>query len=330
MNRLCAFLVLLMVIVCPYQTCTAEEAQHGTLSFVVENDLFYNTDRHYTNGVRLVWVPGGDASPPGWAEKIARLVPWFPQEGKIRPGYAFGQSMFTPTDITVPDPPVTDRPYAGWLYGMIGLSVESGRQLDQLGLTLGIVGPSSLAEQSQKVVHRIIGANDPKGWDTQLHDEPGIVLTYQRSWRGLAARTFVGNEIDFTPHAGAALGNIFTYGNTGVTMRYGRHLPNDYGPPRIQPGLTGWGDFSPTARFGWYLFAGVEGRAIARNIFLDGNTFRTSRSVNKEPFVGDFQAGIVINWSNMRFSYTHVLRTKEFRTQHGNDAFGSFSVSVRF
>ncbi len=330
MNRLPALLVLLVALICPCPAGAEEEARHGTLSFVLENDLFYNTDRHYTNGVRLVWVPGGDAAPPAWAEKIARLVPWFPQEGKIRPGYAFGQSMFTPTDITVRDPPVTDRPYAGWLYGMIGLSVESGAQLDQLGLTFGIVGPSSLAEQSQTIVHRIIGANDPKGWGAQLHDEPGVVLTYLRSWRGLAAQTLIGNEIDFTPHAGAALGNIFTYGNAGITMRYGRHLPNDYGPPRIQPGLTGWGDFSPTAAFGWYLFAGVEGRAIARNIFLDGNTFRTSRSVNKESFVGDFQAGIVINWSDVRFSYTHVLRTKEFRTQHNNDEFGSFSISVRF
>lgn len=66
-------------------------------------------------------------------------------------------------------------------------------------------------------------------------------------------------------------------------LRLGQRLPLDYGPPRIQPSLPGSGFFVPPQdRFGWYLFAGVEGRAVARNIFLDGNTFRDSRSVDKE------------------------------------------------
>src|SRR5256885_15874840 len=71
--------------------------------------------------------------------------------------------------------------------------------------------------------------------------------------------------------------------------RIGFDLPDDYGPPRIEPGLPGTNFFEPTAAFGWYLFAGVDGRAIARNIFLDGNTWQTSRGVEKIPLVGDLQ-----------------------------------------
>ncbi len=82
--------------------------------------------------------------------------------------------------------------------------------------------------------------------------------------------------------------------------------------------------------FGWYLFAGVEGRAIAHNIFLDGNTFRDSRSVDKKPLVGDLQFGLVLDWSDIRFSYTHILRTREFRTQEKFDGFGALSVSIKF
>jgi len=123
---------------------------------------------------------------------------------------------------------------------------------------------------------------------------------------------------------------VFTYGNAGVTMRYGKRLPNDYGPPRVQPGLAGFGDFSPVSGFGWYMFAGIEGRAVARNIFLDGNTFRDSRGVDKKHLVGDLQFGIVLDWPDMRLSYTHVLRTREFQTQECEDNFGSFSLSVKF
>ena len=308
----------------------AESPKAGTLSVVLENDVFYGMDRHYTNGLMLSWVPGRDAPTPEWLMMLARLMPWFPEQGEIRHGYAFGQSMFTPRDITIANPPLRDRPYAGWLYGTIELGVQSGRQRDQFGMTFGMVGPASLAGQTQKFVHRVLPGNEPQGWDTQLGNEPGIVATYQRSWRGVATSALSGAPLDFTPHIGAALGNVFTYGNAGVTMRYGKRLPNDYGPPRVQPGLAGFGDFSPVSGFGWYMFAGIEGRAVARNIFLDGNTFRDSRGVDKKHLVGDLQFGIVLDWPDMRLSYTHVLRTREFQTQECEDNFGSFSLSVKF
>ncbi|MDX5334021.1 MAG: lipid A deacylase LpxR family protein [Gammaproteobacteria bacterium] len=303
----------------------------GTFSFVLENDLFYDADRHYTNGVRFLWVPGSDTPTPAWAVKLAGMAPWFSTaNGRIEHGYAFGQSMFTPRDISTPDPSPDDRPYAGWLYGTIGLGLEQGQQLDQFGLTVGMVGPASFAEQTQKFVHDNIAGDDPQGWDTQLQNELGVVLLYQRSWRGLVTRTFSGNQLDFTPHFGATLGNVFTYANAGLTLRYGERLPNDYGPPRIQPGLPGSGDFSPSIDFRWYLFAGYEARAVARNIFLDGNTWDDSRSVDRKPIVSDFQFGLVADWQRIRLSYTHVLRTREFETQEESDAFGAFNVSWKF
>jgi hypothetical protein len=78
------------------------------------------------------------------------------------------------------------------------------------------------------------------------------------------------------------------------------------------------------------LFAGVEGRAVARDIFLDGNTFRDSPSVDKENFVGDFEIGIAATYGSMRASFTQIYRTKEFKGQKGNDRFGAISLSWRF
>lgn len=308
----------------------ADPERNGTLSVVLENDLFYDVDRHYTNGVGFIWTPARRTPTPAWAMGVARHVPWFPKQGEVRHGYAFGQSMFTPSDIKVANPPLSERPYAGWLYGSIGLGVVSGRQLDVLYMSIGMVGPASLAEQSQKFVHKVIGADQPQGWDTQLHNEPGIVLTSQRSWHSLTASPSASTRLDLTPHIGAALGNVFTYASTGLTLRFGKRLPDDFGPPRIQPGSPGGADFSPVSDFGWYLFAGIEGRLVARNIFLDGNTFRDSRSVDKIPLVGDLQYGVVLDWPSIRLSYTHVLRSREYRTQSGRDDFGALSLSVKF
>ncbi|BCA78268.1 lipid A deacylase LpxR family protein [bacterium] len=308
----------------------AEPPKTGTLSFVLENDLFYDVDQHYTNGVGFVWVPDRRTPTPEWAVRLARRAPWFPEEGPVYHGYAFGQSMFTPSDIKLSDPPLSERPYAGWLYGLVGVGTATDGQFDLFTLSLGMVGPISLAEPSQKFVHKVIGADEPRGWDTQLGNEPGFVATYQRSWRGLAKASLGGTRLDLTPHLGGALGNVFTYVNAGLTLRFGKHLPKDYGPPRIQPGLLGSGEFVPTSGFNWYLFAGIEGRAVARNIFLDGNSFQDSRSVDRRPLVGDLQYGFVIDWQDVRFGYTHVLRTREYRGQDSGDDFGAVSISINF
>ncbi|MCP1335556.1 lipid A deacylase LpxR family protein [Futiania mangrovi] len=303
--------------------------ENGTLSFVLENDLFYDADRHYTNGVRATWLsPRRERS--SLAVRAARLFPLFPLSGAVRTEYAVGQNMYTPTDITLANPPLDDRPYAGWTYASVGLVAETGRRLDQLSLSLGIVGPASLADETQRIVHEITGADTPRGWHTQLRNEPAVLLAYQRSWRGYVSDTFHGLGVDVTPHLGVALGNVFTYANGGLTVRFGERLPLDYGPPRIQPSLPGSGFFIPSGGFSWYLFAGVEGRAVARNIFLDGNTFRDSRSVDRKVLVGDLQYGLAVMWDGVRLAYTHVMRTKEFDGQDTPTDFGAFSVSVAF
>jgi len=95
--------------------------------------------------------------------------------------------------------------------------------------------------------------------------------------------------------------------------------------------LPGSNFYEPeTGDFGWYVFAGVDGRAIGRNVFLDGNTFERSRSVAKLPLVGDVQFGAAISFRHMRVAFTHVFRTKEYRSQPGVDQFGAVSVSFRF
>lgn len=301
----------------------------GTFSFVFENDIFAGSDRNYTNGVRAEWLSTPDDI-PDWVVDAARAFPLFPEDGTFRASYAIGQSMYTPSDITLEDPPEDDRPYAGFLYGSIGLIAENGQQLDQLELTVGIVGPASGAAETQKAVHELIGAPEPEGWDTQLKNEPAAVLTYQRSWRGLLSRTDSGYGFDVTPHAGAAIGNVYTYANAGVTLRAGKNLLLDYGPPRIKPSISGSGFFVPYDGVSWYFFAGIEGRAVAHNIFLDGNTFKDSRSVDRNLFIGDLQFGFAMTVENIRVSYTHVFRTPEFGDQDDRDGFGALSLSVRF
>jgi hypothetical protein len=305
----------------------AAAGRDGTLSLVWENDLFSQKDQHYTNGLLALWVPD-DAPPPAWALRVARLLPGFPVPGEVRPGYALGHAMFTANAISLVEPPPGEPPYAGWLYGSGWLGVWNGRQADQLTLTLGVVGPAALAEQGQKFVHKITGSEDPRGWDTQLENEPTLGLTYQRSWRGEAVELQGGKRFDFTPHAGGALGNVYTYANAGFTLRYGSQLPRDDAPLRVQPGPPGAGLYAAGDDFDWYLFAGVDGRAVARNLFLDGSTFEDSRGVDKKPLVADLQIGVALTWRGARLSYAQVLRTREYDHQPDPTDFGALTLSL--
>lgn len=328
--RLCALILLLSPCMAEAKKKTLEEEDKGTLSLVYENDVFYNTDQHYTNGVRISWLSGLDHVPGFllWAAEASHL---FPKGGNVRVEYALGQNMYTPTDITLADPPEDDRPYAGWLYGSLGLISENGSRLHQLELQIGVVGPSSRAEETQTFVHKYITDSDePQGWDTQLPNETTYQLYYLRSWRALAAVGGKGFGADLTPQFGLAAGTVYDYLEGGLMLRLGRNLELDYGPPRIQPSPPGSGYFKSSSSLGFYLFGGAMGRAVAYNMFLDGTMFHESRSVDKEYFVADLISGAALTWRDFRLAYTHVFRTPEFEGETDFQQYGSLTLSMKF
>lgn len=304
-------------------------SEKGSFSILFENDLFFHTDHDYTNGVQLGYTSAPSAT-PDWAVDVARSLPFFTRLGDVRTRYAIGQTIFTPHDISLVNPPLTDRPYAGFLYGSMGVVADSGTHLDQLQVTLGIIGPDSLAENSQNFIHNAIGAAPARGWATQLRDEPGLIVNYERAVKLVTPRSILGGVLDIEPHWGAAVGNVFDYVNLGAMARFGFNLPPDYGPSRIDPSLPGSDYFEPAAGFGAYVFAGVDGRAVARNLFLDGNSFVSSRSVSKLSLVGDLTAGAAIVFDSVRLAFTHVWRSREYKNQPGRDEFGAVALTLRF
>ncbi len=306
----------------------ANGTERGTLSMLFENDIFYNTDRDYTNGVELSYTSAAQDT-PDFLVHMAHWLPLFSSTGTVRASYAAGQSIYTPSDLSAVNPPLTQRPYAGFLYGGLGLSDDTGSRLDQINLQVGVIGPSSLASDTQRFVHKIIHDREPMGWSTQLRGEPGIVLTYSRNLKLIPRQSFFGLSVDLEPHYGAAVGNVYDYANVGAMARIGFNIPDDYGPLRIEPSLPGSGFFQSTGLIGGYLFAGADGRAIARNLFLDGNTWEASRSVSKKALVGDLEIGAAITFNFMQVTFTHVIRTKEYKTQTTPDQFGAVNLSFK-
>lgn len=313
------------------KTHTFDVSEPGYWSIQVENDIFAsNDDRFYTNGFQVNYIKR--KSPPQWLENITGKLPLFIQTENKGGGYSFGQKMFTPEDVYTKTLIKNDRPYAGWLYASASIASliknePLQREINAFEFTVGIVGPSSLAGDTQNEYHKLIGVKKSEGWANQLKDELGVVVTYVRK---LEHFNHLNENLEFSwsPHGVLALGNVYTYAGSGMMLRFGKNLKNDIGPPNISPGFPGAAFFSPTkGGHSWYIFGGLEARAMAQNIFLDGNTFKDSHRVDKKPLVLDLQYGVSYQRNNMRLSYSHVLRSKEFYDQKENANFGSLNLS---
>jgi len=339
------------------QTPTAGRTQ--LVSVQVENDLFAGTDSQYTNGVKLTWVSPNiesfnDPLLPAWVrcstEAVRHVVNFFLPEGATARNMVItlGQAMYTPADRdrTTVDP--KDRPYAGWAYLGLGYNVRfdpaDGRTpiLDSVEIDLGIVGPHSYAKQTQDFVHRLRGFERFAGWSNQLHDEPGLQVVWEHKFRPPSLQWNGWLEAQAIPHFGVSVGNIASYLNAGAEIRVGWRLPDDFGTSLIRPGGDNAAPRTTTAvervysQHSFHLFAALDSRAVANNIFLDGNTFARSHAVRKRLLVGDLAYGWAYTWPRYpilpagKIAYAHYVQSREFEGEEHNHGFGSVTLSVEF
>lgn len=312
-------------------------------NFYYENDLFSGTDNNYTSGAKFSWISANledyihDPCLPKWVRQLNRI------SEMIQPGVfdsrnmvvSIGQEMYTPTDKTRRDLITDDRPYAGWLYLGLAYNARNDTDMEVTEIDIGMVGPASLARQSQNFIHRIRGIDRFQGWDNQLNNELGIQFVKERKTKIFNWASSGWPKVDAISHYGFALGNVNTYLNGGLEIRFGSFLPNDFGTAPIRPASDSNAPLPANASRrmadgGVHFFASVDGRAVARNIFLDGNTFSDSHSVSKRYFVGDIAAGVAWQWVGGKITYAQYLRSKEFRGQDKPQSYGSITLSLEY
>lgn len=316
------------------ESADRRDGDYWTLN--IENDFFGwdNQDNNYTSGVRLSYHDA-DLNIPAWARNFGEIYPGFRINDTTAITYSIGQNLYTPRDITASIPDSDDRPYAGWLYGSIGLSTVTDNHEDMLELSLGVVGPIALGKQTQNFVHNHIftDSDDPQGWDAQLDNEPGIILSWNREYPDLWSMDIDDHlYLGIAPSIGTSLGNVYTLAQAGIGFRLAPYADRFTDlPSRVRPSVPGTGYYpKPAKGWSWGLFANVTGYAVGRNIFLDGNTWEDSPSVDKKPFIYDATIGVDLIFKNNRMSYSLIQRSREFDGQDDQSVFGALSYTRRF
>src|ERR1700743_2740955 len=116
--------------------------------FRTDNDSYLpnRSDRYYTSGTFLYFNHAltikKDSS--ALANKIL--------------GFEVGQKIFNPQSGVIPYVFYDDRPFAGYLYGAVNLNLLYKDESNlKLSAAFGVVGPASLAQQSQDFIHNLFG-----------------------------------------------------------------------------------------------------------------------------------------------------------------------------
>ncbi len=290
----------------------------GTWFLSVDNDLFSDSDDHYTSGVQLGWVSGvladyGDGPVPASLARPLRALPWVNDEGRQRfISYSVSHRIFTPNDIKDPNLIVNDMPYTGLLFGALTAGAQDERKMDAFSVIVGMAGPAAFGEEVQRAVHAAIGSPRPRGWAHQVRNEPLLNLNYEHRWRLAQFGQRRGWGGDLIGQAALAVGNLLTDATAGVGGRIGWRVPDDYGlPPQFFGEETiGSRPFSRAAGDrGVYLFALVNGSAFANAIFWDGNTFAESHSIDYDHWIARFYSGLRVRWGKWGATFGYAATT---------------------
>jgi hypothetical protein len=276
----------------------------GALRFEINNDAVWDEDSNFTNGWSLQYHTKRYAN---WKEtKQPKLMQWvgehFPSldhaNAIVRNGHGIGQNMITPGDLTIATPQEGDLPYAGTLTYTLNWQSFNRTSARNLQVSLGVLGPESMAKEFQEFVHNDIGlGHDPLGWDTQRETEPILNLGYEYAFRlarlGNYHNDWAG-QLALAPSA--SIGNLFTAVEVGLACRFGWNILEGFNSYPAPPGrgffqashLPKPGSASP---HGFEMVLGARACQLFYSVIYDGSLITNDdRSVDRNNTI--FAAGM--------------------------------------
>lgn len=312
----------------------ASQATDGSLTLTVENDVFTGSDNNYTNGVGIAWVSDAiareDDGPLAQWTRFWSFLPFVADDGYTTyASWALAQEINTPDDIEQPYHDRDDQPYSGVLVVDSTLYARRWDWSHAWQLRLGMVGPASQADDTQREFHRLIGADKPRGWDTQLPNEPIVNLNYTLAHLAAAGHTAADLEWRLVPLATAGVGNYFTGAGVGLYGEIGWDLVDALGVTALRSGLNAASTvgIAPRDRWSVSLFGGAGAYGVVHYLPLDGTLFRTSYSVDSEPVIAMGSFGFCLRRGKWTLGFARTFFTETFDTQREQTDFGTLSLS---
>ena len=301
-----------------------------------ENDCFYNTDNNYSQGIKIGWLTSRSREPSPVVNMMKKIMPWedIQPDSDWYKEFYLAQNMYTPDRLEDYNVVEGEHPYAGitYLEWAWNIMPNDSRQCS-LVFDLGIVGPESFAEDTQKAAHQFLGSPYPNGWTNQISTEPLILINYggkKRAWDWDSHGGSIGSDLIL--HHGVGVGNFRTYANAGGEVRFGVNLADDFGDLLNRPGRGSLGtgpDSAHSKRPLVYVFTGIDLQGILHDVTLDGGIFNKSvYTVERESFVMNFTAGLAVKFEFFEVILAGFYETKRFADQNEPHQYGSLTFAI--
>lgn len=309
---------ILFFVLCTFSlTSSGQGSFKNEFGFKSDNDayLFYGQDRYYTNGLMLYFRHATDQN------KLGERLEKFTYE------ITAGQKMFNPQGGNVPNLNFHDRPFAGYLYaGGSANFFYKKESILKTSLELGTVGPRSLGEDAQKLLHKTVGFYEINGWQYQIKNE--FTANFSVQYTRLLHRSEY-NKIDFSFEGYANVGTTFNGAGAGVLMRTGninQLFQTAYTNSTIGTRLKS----AKLVTAETFFYAKPQLNFVAYDGTIQGTLLNTDRKYEVKKFVFAQQLGF--NYSSQRFTFDFGLlfKTKEVKDIVHSHQYGTISMFYRF
>lgn len=288
--------------------------------FRSDNDAYlaYGQDRYYTNGLFITFRHATDQT--RLKSTINKRI-WEIEAG---------QKIYNPISGQTTDIEMIDRPFAGYLYAGASMNwLYSSENNLKLGFQFGTIGPSSLAEDGQVLLHDVIGFYEIKGWDTQVRDEIGVNISADYNHllhRGTAQKT------DFTLTSNARLGNTFSGAGVGLLFRAGT-INQLFNSAATSSNLYNNSKTEPLNEKELFFYAQPALNFVAYDATMEGGLFRGNKgpvTFDSKSLVFSQQVGFMYSQKRWTADFSVVFKSREIKSEAKAHQYGSAALYYRF
>ncbi len=315
LRKILKFLVVIILLISGNSVISQPLNQPRSLRIFLDNDFLNfrgaGTDRYYTNGVRIDYFYTKKQK----AKFPSSLLLNISNDNNNVYGWGLAQFMFTPRHIDITEIQLDDRPYAGALYAIHSLqSINTMANIKvNTELFLGVIGPWSLAEESQTWIHTLIGYTKPEGWNNQVASD--LILNYNISIEKQLLNP--SNRILLVGVVETFSGTLYNAAGIGFMLRIGKF--NNY--------FEGVSNSQSTSKnkFQIYVFMKPVARVVLSNALLEGGLI-SQMSAQTSAYTLDkdqierlsvlYDVGLNFEMPGFSISISQKLRTAEFKGQY--------------
>ena len=261
------------------------------------NDIAYQTDFYFTNGLSLSWYSGKSLS-----RFFSLFHPPYSRGNIMLTSFSLTQDIFTPQNVHSAAVQYNDRPYASYLlFGHSQTTIDPiKRYIRTTSLQAGVLGKLSGGEKVQNGIHELLPASQPvDGWQYQLASD--IALNYGLT---LEKNLIWTHAFRLNGNAAGRVGLPYTDAAASLSWEIGR-LPAYYGYPYIA-GNKAWYYYLRTE-------AGMEYRLYDATIqggWLQKNNVHTLSFITALRY--SFGNALVIGRYNFQVELGHRWKSAEF------------------